>query len=281
MYKVIDVNNRQGNGFDDLTGKRYGRLTVKGLSDKKIGRKSYWVCLCDCGKEKLVRSDVLKCGYVQSCGCLKKEQDKINLTKFHRHYDTRPGKVKRIWGIWEHMRQRCTNPKIPCYPRYGGRGIKVCKEWEVYENFRDWALLNGYTDDLSIERIDVNGDYCPENCCWIPMKEQANNRRSSIWIEWQGMRKNLKQWSDYTGIAYGALSARYKRGIRPPELFKPSCGKPKPIFIEWNGQRKRLKEWAEECDIAYSCLISRYRKGILPPKLFEKPKFSRKKTIPR
>lgn len=222
MFETIDISNRKGNGFKDLTGEKFGRLTVLGLSEKKSGRKSYWVCECQCGNKKLVRSDSLKRGQVQSCGCLKKEQNKINLDRT-THGDTPTGEHKRLWEIWQGMKQRTSNPNNKSYARYGGRGISVCKKWrESYTNFRDWAFNNGYSDNLTIERIDVNGDYCPENCRWATAKEQCNNRRTNVLIEWNGKTQNIEQWSNETGIPYKVLHDRYKRyGIKPPELFEP------------------------------------------------------------
>lgn len=222
MFETIDISNRKGNGFNDLTGKKFGRLTVLGLSEKKSGRKSYWVCECDCGNKKLVRSDSLKRGQVQSCGCLKKEQNKTNLDRT-THGDTPTGEHKRLWEIWQGIKQRTSNPNNKSYARYGGRGISVCEEWrENYVNFRDWALNNGYSDNLTIERIDVNGDYCPENCRWATVKEQCNNRRTNVLIEWNGKTQNIERWSEETGIPYKILHDRYRRyGIKPPELFEP------------------------------------------------------------
>ena len=222
MFEIIDISNRKGNGFNDLTGKKFGRLTVLGLSEKKSGRKSYWVCECDCGNKKLVRSDSLKRGQVQSCVCLKKEQNKINLDRT-THGDTPTGEHKRLWEIWQGIKQRTSNPNNKSYARYGGRGISVCEEWrENYVNFRDWALNNGYSDNLTIERIDVNGDYCPENCRWATVKEQCNNRRTNVLIEWNGKTQNIERWSEETGIPYKILHDRYRRyGIKPPELFEP------------------------------------------------------------
>ena len=222
MFETIDISNRKGNGFNDLTGKKFGRLTVLGLSEKKSGRKSYWVCECDCGNKKLVRSDSLKRGQVQSCDRKKKEQNKINLDRT-THGDTPTGEHKRLWEIWQGIKQRTSNPNNKSYARYGGRGISVCEEWrENYVNFRDWALNNGYSDNLTIERIDVNGDYCPENCRWATVKEQCNNRRTNVLIEWNGKTQNIERWSEETGIPYKILHDRYRRyGIKPPELFEP------------------------------------------------------------
>jgi len=221
MYEIISVENRSGNGFNNLTGERFGRLTVLGLSSKKAGRKSYWVCQCDCGEKHLARSDSLKCGLVTSCGCKKEEQNRINLGKV-THGDTPVGKQKRLYHTWQGIKKRIYNQKNKRYVEYGGRGISLCKDWEKYEVFREWAHKAGYNDDLTIERIDVDGNYEPSNCKWIPFSEQAINRRSTVWIEWKGERKNIKQWSDELGINYGTLHSRYYRsGMRPPQLFEP------------------------------------------------------------
>ena len=222
MFETIDTKNRKGNKFEDLSGKKFDRLTVIGLSDKKSGRKSYWVCQCECGNKKLVRSDKLLGGLIRSCGCLKKEQDKINLGKT-THGDTPVGAHKRLWQTWQGMKQRTSNPNNKSYQRYCGRGITVCEEWrESYIAFRDWALKNGYDDSLTIDRIDNNGNYEPSNCRWVTPKEQCNNRRSNVLIEWNGKTKNIQQWADETGLPYKVLHDRYHRyGKTPPELFKP------------------------------------------------------------
>lgn len=222
MFETIDIKSRKGNGFEDLTGKKFGRLTVLGLSEKRSGRKSYWVCQCECGNKKIVRSDCLKSGNVKSCDCLKREQDKINLNRI-THGDTLTGNHERLWGIWQGIKTRTTNNHSESYAIYGGRGITVCKEWlESYEKFKEWSLANGYSDNLTIDRIDVNGNYEPDNCRWATIKEQCNNRRTNVFIEWQGKNQNLKQWSEETGIPYRVLHDRYKRyGIKPPRLFEP------------------------------------------------------------
>lgn len=208
----------KGENIVDLTGERFGRLTVMSLSDKRSGRKTYYDCLCDCGNKKTIRSDVLK-SQTRSCGCLRNEQAKVNLVKNHKH----KGSQTELHYRWLHMKGRCYNPNNEKFHRYGGRGISVCEEWkEDYEAFRDWAYGNGYKKGLSIERVDVDGNYSPENCTWIPVERQSNNRGSTIWIEYQGDRLSLMEWSKKLGINYGTLNSRYRRsGMRPPELFSP------------------------------------------------------------
>lgn len=119
------------------------------------------------------------------------------------------GKGTRLYNIWCGMKNRCYNKKDAHYPRWGGRGIIVCSEWLLaFDNFQKWAMHNGYADDLSIDRIDNDGNYCPDNCRWIPMSEQNNNQRSNRLITYKGQTMNLKKWSDKLGINYGTLLSR-------------------------------------------------------------------------
>lgn len=221
MFEIIDVSERKGNGFNNLIGQKFGRLIVLGLSSKKSGRKSYWVCQCSCGNKAIVRSDSLKNSNVMSCGCLKKEQDEKNL--YHtRKYGDEIAHQSRLYNIWQGMRYRCENPNHRSYPNWGGRGIKVCREWSTdYAVFKAWALSHGYNSGLSIDRIDVNGNYEPYNCRWTTAKAQANNRRSNINVEYNGEIHNLSQWGIFLGIKSKTLYERYRKGDRGNNLFRP------------------------------------------------------------
>ena len=192
---------------NDLTGKKFGKLEVIGVHDT-VGRKTYYVCQCDCGNVKVVRSDSLISGATKSCGCIKKEQGKTNLTANHRHKMS----GTRIYETWQDMKRRCYNKQNARYDRYGGRGIKVCEEWlNDFQSFYDWAINNGYSDDLTIDRIDNDGNYEPSNCRWSTVKEQCNNRSSNINITIGNATKSLMSWCEIFNVDYKKVHARYHR----------------------------------------------------------------------
>ena len=192
---------------NDLTGKKFGKLEVIGVHDTG-SRKTYYVCQCDCGNIKVVRADALISGATKSCGCIKKEQDKINLTANHKHKMS----GTRIYETWQDMKRRCYNKQNARYDRYGGRGITVCDEWlNNFQSFYDWAISNGYSDDLTIDRIDNDGNYEPSNCRWSTAKEQSNNRGSNINITIGNATKSLMCWCEIFNVDYKKVYARYKR----------------------------------------------------------------------
>ena len=198
----------KGENIIDLTGKRFGRLTVIGIDSKKKGRRKYWICQCDCGTIKSIRSDTLK--VVKSCGCLKREQDILNLKIKTNH-----GMTHHIaFTIWDAMMNRCYNPKNIGYKNYGGRGIGVCEDWKNVKIFCEWMDENGYDKTLSIERKGVNGNYCPENCYLIPKKEQCFNTRKTRYIEIDGERIPVAKTAREVGLEPDLVYERWKRGIR-------------------------------------------------------------------
>lgn len=182
----------------DLTGEKYGRLTVESLNRSENGIV-YWNCLCDCGKTTVVRGSNLKTGAVKSCGCLVHQASKCRThneskTKLYRH--------------WISMIYRCHNPKNSAYKWYGARGISVCDDWKTYEGFKAWVEATRPREDYTVERIDVNGNYSPDNCTWIPMSEQAKNRTSSIQIEHDGRVQNLTDWCKELNLEYKRVHNR-------------------------------------------------------------------------
>lgn len=196
----------------DLTGMKFGRLSVISWESRNFVfsagnhyKKIIYKCKCDCGKEIEVESSALLNGSYRSCGCYHNEL----LSKL---LSTHGQSKTRLYNIWCNIIARCTNSNTKSYIDYGGRGISICKEWRKFENFMEWAISHGYAENLTIERIDVDGDYCPENCTWIPKKEQANNTRRSVIIEMFGVKKSLKQWTDFMGWKYSKYENRHLRG---------------------------------------------------------------------
>ena len=205
--------------FKNLTGEKFGRLTVIGVSRKvESGNREryYWRCKCDCGNEKEVRTDCLTSGLVKSCGCLKKDQDKINLTKYHKHKLSHT----KLWDTYYGMKSRCYDKTDKRYSDYGGRGIEICPEWlENFENFVSWSLENGFDDNLQIDRIDNDSGYSPQNCRWVSIKENCRNRRSNVMIEYQGKMITLVELSEILNIPYKTAYSKYRKyGVKRCDL---------------------------------------------------------------
>ena len=196
------------NRVHDLTGQKFGRLTVIGLDDTKQIRRTYWICQCDCGNIKSVRSDGLLCGRTKSCGCYKSEQDAIRVTKNHKHKQS----GTRLYHIWQGMKGRCNNPHDPNCHRWGGTGISVCEEWASdFTAFYQWALNNGFQEDLTIDRIDNDGNYEPSNCQWSTSKMQARNRRSNTKITIGNSTRTLTEWCEIFDLDKKTVRTRYGR----------------------------------------------------------------------
>lgn len=191
--------------FRDLTGQRFGRLVVKNFSHFNTKHVAYWVCMCDCGKKRIVSRNNLTSGHTKSCGCLAQEIDSM---LFFKH----GGRKTRLYKIWCGIKDRCKNKNRDCYKNYGGRGITICNEWENdFSVFQNWALNHGYKQDLSIDRIDNNKGYTPENCRWTTNIEQQNNKRNNILINFCGRTQTLKAWCTELNLKYHAIYLRICR----------------------------------------------------------------------
>lgn len=196
----------------DLTGQRFGRLTVLECNGRSKDGQKIYRCQCDCGNVKEIRSGNLRSGHSLSCGCVAAEKIKQRNTDNAIH----GGCGTRLYGIWIDMRQRCTYEKAINWHLYGGRGIRVCDEWDIdFSAFREWAMSHGYADGLQLDRIDNDGNYEPDNCKWSTRSEQGNNRRPCIYITIDGETKTLTEWCNITGVNRHAAYCRINRGWEP------------------------------------------------------------------
>ena len=185
--------------FEDLTGMKFGMLTIIGPYERSKCSARRYMAKCDCGRVVPVYAGHVK--HQQSCGCIR---GKHHSTRHYKHYMT----GKRLYNIWSSMKARCMNPNSDAYDNYGGRGITVCESWLDFEQFKNWAMSSGYNDTLTIERIDVNKGYCPENCTWATRIDQARNRRSSRYLTYNNETHTLAEWADILNIKYHTLCSR-------------------------------------------------------------------------
>lgn len=186
-------------------GQKFNSLTVVSFHHNSK-KTDYYLCKCDCGNDKVVSKSHLVFGDIKSCGCLQRKAAS-NLLKTHGLSKT------RLHRIWIAMRTRCNNKNFLYYKNYGGRGVKVCKEWnKSFITFYNWAMANGYRDGLTIDRINNEGNYEPKNCRFITKKEQDRNKRTNCIIVYKGEKHCIKEWSEILNISYNKLRTRIARG---------------------------------------------------------------------
>lgn len=196
--------------FIDLTGQRFGRLTVVERAENCVtpcgSQKTKWMCRCDCGNLIEILGDNLRNGRTSSCGCMKP-------IKCGKKSTTHGKSNTRLYGVWRGMKARCYNTKNGKYRIYGGRGITICDEWlHDFQVFYEWAMNHGYCEGLSIDRIDNDKGYSPENCRWATDKEQSNNVRSNRCFKLSGGTKTLAEWCRHFNKIYGTVKYRLNHG---------------------------------------------------------------------
>lgn len=208
----------------DLTGRKFGKLTVVKKHSKDKWGGWNWLCKCDCGNETVVSGGHLRGLKIKSCGCSKKE------SKNFTHKMT----GSRLYAIWQAMKSRCYYEKNVNFKNYGGRGITVCQEWQEFLPFYEWAMVSGYDEnakrgECTIDRIDVNGNYEPNNCRWINCKQQANNTRRNHFIEHNGKVQTVSQWANELGVKPDSIFNRLQKGFTEEEA----------LTLKFNEHRKK------------------------------------------
>lgn len=191
----------------DLTNKRFGRLFVVERADN-VNNSTAWVCRCDCGKTKVIQGTLLKKGLARSCGCLRKEIARERATR-HSLCGT------KLYTTYHNMKKRCYNSRCDHYKWYGEEGKHICDEWlgeKGFDEFSKWALANGYSDNLTIDRIDNNKGYSPDNCRWISAKQNNRNRRSNHNITIKGVTKTISEWCEYLNVPEARVRSRIALG---------------------------------------------------------------------
>jgi len=194
------------NNFKDITGQKFGRLMVIRHVGRDKNNYALWECKCDCGNVIVTTGHNLRGGNTKSCGCSSRDRIREwNYTVKRKH----GGRDTKLFHIWSGMKTRCYNPHAINYKDYGAKGVTICDEWLTdFAKFRDWAMSNGYSHELTIDRIDYNGNYEPNNCRWCTTKEQNRNRRSNKMITYKGETHCIADWADIIGMKYSILQRR-------------------------------------------------------------------------
>ena len=240
-------------------GTRYGRLTVTGKYEiRESGKRkmAYFECKCDCGKTTWVRGNQLRYGSTKSCGCYGKEQ-RMKAVEKHNMSNG------RLYRIWNNMRTRCNKPYSDHYSHYGARGISVCEEWDNkndgFKNFYDWSVRNGYSENLSIDRINNDGNYEPSNCRWVTSHEQNRNKRTNHYIEVNGEKIVITDVALEHGISCGSIVNRLNKGCSIEEALTKE--KPKKRLIYYKGEFLTPRQFSNITGINYNTISSRITKG--------------------
>ena len=191
--------------FKDLTGQKFGRLTVIERAENDKNGSTRWLCRCECGNEKIIEGGHLRSHKIKSCGCLLTD---VLIKRNYTHGMTNT----RLFHIWQGIKNRCYNKNFEHYKHYGERGITTCKEWKNdFVKFYNWSMANGYKDDLTIDRINVNGNYEPSNCRWATKLQQQRNTTRLRKITYKNETHCISEWADILGLEYNTLYYRFRR----------------------------------------------------------------------
>lgn len=220
--------------LEELKGRKINRLTVIGNEIKTKDKHRYVLCECECGNKKEIQISLLHRKKVHSCGCLLKKKAITHGLRY-----------TRINDIYRHIKGRCYNAQDKeHYKLYGGRGIKMCDEWKNdFMAFYNWAMANGYNDTLTIDRIDVDGNYEPSNCRWVNRKKQANNRRSNVYITHNNQTKTVSEWADYIHMDYLTFWRRICKGMTIEKIINLPKRQPTRKIIQYDLNGNFIKEW--------------------------------------
>lgn len=228
--------------FKDMTGQRCGMLTVMSLAPSK-DNLACWNCACDCGNEVVLRGDVLRRGQ-HSCGCTNLGRRTHNMSE------------TRVYRIWRGMISRCENKNIPHYAYYGARGITVCERWHRFENFL--SDMGDAPEGHSIERRDNDGNYESENCYWLPMSKQAQNRRGNTYVEIDGETVCVAEAARRLGVKHGTIRYRLQKAFYKKDLRAPVG---RDVFLTYGGETLNLTQWSKKLGILRTTITVRRLKG--------------------
>lgn len=242
----------------NLIGQKFGMLTVYEFAGKNKHNKFLWKCTCECGGETVVTTGNLNSGNSKSCGCEKYKGNR----RTHGMSDS------RIYTIWSSMKGRCLNEKDAHYSDYGGRGITINEEWvNSFAKFYEWSVENGYTDDLTIDRINVNGNYEQSNCRWITIEEQQKNKRNNIHIDINGVEMIASEWARISNTNHQTIFSRIKKGWSGEDLIVEDARRRydkeliSKALDEKNKTGLSLKKIADKYEINYWTLWNYYKKS--------------------
>lgn len=256
--------------FIDISGQRFGMLTVTSEHESRRGQNGktlmYWKCICDCGREIWTRGTALRYGTVKSCN-------------HHERWSKHRMTNSRLYTIYNDMKQRCNNPNNKAYAYYGGRGIRICDDWlgkDGFSRFSKWALENGYSDKLTIDRIDVNGNYEPSNCRWADDYTQKKNRRNSIYVKDGVKEKYLLEAANDHNIEYSVIKGRLDSGWNESDLYD---SKPLSRKVAYQGEKLDLKELSKKTGIPYNTLQSRFNNNFTDEEMVKPSKSTLKKPV--